>query len=226
MCAPVCSFLQYGSLGSRSRAAVGLCGRVCVQSPAPLAHRLETAVGLVLLLPLRLVITILSLALCAALGAVATAGVPANRVGVFPLARWRRAILWPAPLCMRMFVAGLGFTFVRTRGQRASFEQAPVVVSNHIGLIEASFLLGAFRVCGGMVGCSIFSFSSCAATASQPPVTQTPASLLAPCSPHHQASAMSAKENFAIPLLGRCDGGVHQFPTGRAHCSRALAPAN
>jgi hypothetical protein len=109
-------------------------------------HRLTTVLGALTLFPVRLVIAATALVLFAALSVVATLGVRQQDVGVVPMARWRRLVLLPAPLLFRMFVFGLGYNWVVTRGKRAGFDQAPLIVSNHVSIVEASFLAGAYRV--------------------------------------------------------------------------------
>jgi hypothetical protein len=42
-------------------------------------------------------------------------------------------------------VWGLGFPRVRTKGTPVGWDQAPFVVSNHIGVIEGAFLLSVYR---------------------------------------------------------------------------------
>jgi hypothetical protein len=43
------------------------------------------------------------------------------------------------------YVWGLGFPHVVTKGRPVGFDEAPFVVSNHIGVIEGAYLLSVFR---------------------------------------------------------------------------------
>ena len=117
---------------------------------------LLACVGFVTVFPIRCLAVVFSLVACAMLGAIATWGVSLKDVGVVPLSKWRRALLAANPALMRLFVFGLGVMRVKTTGVPAKFDDAPIIVSNHIGSIEGAYLLSKFRVrrraCRGRTG--------------------------------------------------------------------------
>ncbi len=112
------------------------------------AQKLRLAVGAVLFLPAHFFIVVFSLFMAALVSSIATAGVKASDIGVVRLAAWRRFMLLPLPFFTRGFVFGYGFWRVKTRGRCATFDEAPIIVSNHIGFLEASFMVSAVHVRG------------------------------------------------------------------------------
>ena len=96
-----------------------------------------------------------------------------QRQSEHPRPRWRQAAASAVPVCARMYVGaracldlvppfppraiwflglpvcrrmvwGLGFVSIRTKGRPVSAREAPVIVANHMGMIEAAYLVHVY----------------------------------------------------------------------------------
>ncbi|GAB4844411.1 hypothetical protein Ancab_037775 [Ancistrocladus abbreviatus] len=56
-----------------------------------------------------------------------------------PMPRWRCRIMWVTRFSARCILFSFGYQWIKRRGQPASREMAPIVVSNHVSYIEPIF---------------------------------------------------------------------------------------
>lgn len=96
-------------------------------------QRVAFSIGALILLPVRLILFPLFLGLAAVLARLAVAGLPRSQA----LTSWPRlAVREVMCLMIRAAVLSLGL-WVRTRGRRASKEEAPLIVANHYAFFDA-----------------------------------------------------------------------------------------
>ena len=75
------------------------------------------------------------------LGKIAIVGLSLDEVKAKPLSGWRRLIMHPLKLYVRLFLVVLGYVWIGEKGKPATREEAPVIVCNHIGFVEPAVIL-------------------------------------------------------------------------------------
>ena len=74
----------------------------------------------------------------------AVAGLTMDETKIQPLLGWRRYIVTPLKLYVRLFLVVLGYVWINEKGKPASCDEAPVIVANHMGFVEPVILLSKF----------------------------------------------------------------------------------
>ena len=111
----------------------------------PFGQYVKIAIATVTLVPLRVIATliiVLAAVLCASLGTACLQKGDFDR----PLSLWRRAVLSPIRPLLRLELAVLG-VWVTVHGRPAPKTQAPIVVSNHVCLLDPLFLVATLGAC-------------------------------------------------------------------------------
>jgi 1-acyl-sn-glycerol-3-phosphate acyltransferase len=93
-----------------------------------------------ILLPIRIGITIVLLILIVMVAYAGTAGMSKLDLEM-PMPLWRRILLFPLRIIVRVELAILSFWWVETKGTLAPRSRAPIIVSNHVGFVEPMLLM-------------------------------------------------------------------------------------
>lgn len=102
--------------------------------------KLKVAVGAVTLLPLRLLLVVPLPFIGAAFTKIVLLG--ANLKSETPLPAWRQnALRFVLRRLTRLFLFGLGFHKIELEGRPAPFEEAPIVVANHMSFVDPLFFI-------------------------------------------------------------------------------------
>lgn len=118
------------------------------RKPLDFAH--SVVVGL-LFTPMRVLAGLLCIILCRVLVGVAVLGLSADELRAKPLTGLRRRIVSGAlTTCSRSLIFCFGFWYIETHGTRLPPSAAPVLVANHITLIEGVALVTA-KICATCV---------------------------------------------------------------------------
>eukprot|EP00931_Biecheleriopsis_adriatica_P017419 TRINITY_DN12515_c0_g1_i2.p1 TRINITY_DN12515_c0_g1~~TRINITY_DN12515_c0_g1_i2.p1 ORF type:complete len:519 (-),score=72.35 TRINITY_DN12515_c0_g1_i2:113-1669(-) len=116
-----------------------------VGKPLPFAEKAKRAIVCVILLPIRVIIFLTILIAGVIVAKVATLGMKKEDLHPLtgkPLAFWRKLVMEIIFRGRWLILWALGFWGIRIKGTKASHEEAPIVVANHIsGLIEGMYLV-------------------------------------------------------------------------------------
>ena len=96
------------------------------------------------LLPFRALLMLLLFLVGYAIAKASTWGLTLDDVKAAPLRGWRRALLRLLQLFVRLFLVVLGYVWIGEKGVPASRDEAPVVVCNHISVVEPVILLARY----------------------------------------------------------------------------------
>ncbi|KAJ1622933.1 hypothetical protein T492DRAFT_912995 [Pavlovales sp. CCMP2436] len=108
----------------------------------PLAYRLCSLLSGLLLVPVRLPLFLLAVAVAVVFATLATAG--CTEVNAMHFSHVRKTALFVVRMCTRLMLWSLGFLFIRTRGTPAPRALAPIVTPNHRGFLDSLWLYWAF----------------------------------------------------------------------------------
>lgn len=95
----------------------------------------------IVIVPVKVVISIILFSACILLGIVAYRLGPKSSE---PPSKLQKAFLWPIRLSARLMLLCLGFYWIKTKGKPATGKEAPIVVSNHVHLWEVLYLFSVF----------------------------------------------------------------------------------
>ena len=74
----------------------------------------------------------------------AVMGLSLEEVKARPLSGWRRMLVKPLKVYVRLFLVVLGYVWINEKGKRATRDEAPVVVANHMGFVEPVIILSRY----------------------------------------------------------------------------------
>jgi len=92
--------------------------------------------------PIRGVLTLITLLLATLVVTVGTICMRRQDLEA-PMPHWRRTLIWPLRPLLRFQLLVLGYFWIEQRGTLAPRSAAPIVVSNHISLVEPILLMWA-----------------------------------------------------------------------------------
>jgi 1-acyl-sn-glycerol-3-phosphate acyltransferase len=111
----------------------------------PWLQRLKLFITAITLFPIRVLLTVLIIVFASLIAVIGTAGLRRSAYER-PLSRWRRIVLWPVRPLIRLVLFVIG-VWVTVHGRPAPKTVAPIVVSNHLGFLEPSYLVAALGCC-------------------------------------------------------------------------------
>lgn len=95
----------------------------------------------VTLLPLRIVFTVMNVFVMWIFATCVLTGLSEDDIEM-PFTRYRLALKYPICWCLRFQTFLFGFWWIRTKGECASKQEAPIIVSNHVSPFEPFYLVG------------------------------------------------------------------------------------
>ncbi|ELR12153.1 EF hand domain containing protein [Acanthamoeba castellanii str. Neff] len=99
----------------------------------------KLVVGSVLLAPIRLVLILLLLVLAVLLVKIALLGLSVRDIHDKPFTRWRKNVLLLVRYMARALLFVWGFYYIPVKGKQADFDEAPILVSNHVSMFDVLF---------------------------------------------------------------------------------------
>ncbi|KAL6063445.1 Lysophosphatidylcholine acyltransferase 2 [Balamuthia mandrillaris] len=96
-------------------------------------------IGSFTIAPIRFVLILLLMLLGWAIVKIALFGLSSEDIATKPLSRWRKNVLLIVRGLARVILFVWGFYWIPVKGKRASFKQAPILVSNHISMFDGIF---------------------------------------------------------------------------------------
>lgn len=99
-----------------------------------------------ILVPIRTILSLINICILAAgIGWLGTLGM-SKADKTRPLSMWRRIVLKPMRALLNLQCWLWGWTSINHVGAPAPREEAPIIVSNHLGFVEPTVLMAAVRV--------------------------------------------------------------------------------
>ena len=121
----------------------------CAQALTP-RQRTLVWIGAFTLFPIRLVVLIVLLLLSALVSMLVTLGVPPAKLAREALSPFRQNLVASVRFICGLWLNACGFRRFRVKGKRVGFQEAPIIVANHIGLFESLLLMTTAPVRPGL----------------------------------------------------------------------------